>query len=75
MSVEEALKLLDRYNKGLRKWAVTRGSESSGASGSDFACLMDDRSLEAIKVCSFRPFCDGSGDYKTAREGLQEGVL
>lgn len=59
MSAEEALKLLDRQNKDLRagEWVVAKGSESSGASSSHFACLIGDSSLEALRSCNFRPFC------------------
>lgn len=59
VTVEEAIKLLDRQNEGLEAsgWIVARGSGSRDASSAHFACLIGDSSLEALKKTGLRPFC------------------
>ncbi|KYN05848.1 hypothetical protein ALC62_03215 [Cyphomyrmex costatus] len=59
LAAETAIKLLDRQNTGLgaREWVVVRGSVSRDAKSAHFAALMDDRLLEVIKTCRFKPFC------------------
>lgn len=61
-TAKEIVDLLARQNEGLatKDWIVVRASESRDAKSTHFACLVDDRSLEALKNLGLRPFC-GTG--------------
>jgi hypothetical protein len=59
VTTREILTLLGQQNEGLATsdWVVTRGSKSKDAKSAHFTCLIDDRSMEALKTLNFRPFC------------------
>ena len=60
MTAKEALKLLNREDKGLAscEWVVMIGSESRESMSSRSAALIGNQPLKAIKALNFKPYCE-----------------
>lgn len=62
---------MNRQNLGLnfKGWVIVEGSEKKESTSSHFAALVDDKAMQVLKACNFRPHC---GDQRTAVKPLEK---